>query len=58
MKHTGFAEQLYCLVCYEMIEESPIYLRKCKHLFCQYCLKQYVSENVHQGRIKQASKCP
>ena len=57
-KQPALLDTLYCLICYEPLassemseeeepEQIPIYLKRCKHLFCRYCLKEYVSENIH-----------
>ncbi len=50
--------ELTCLVCYERITDSPVYLHRCKHAFCSECFRQSVQAQVSQGKIKIASKCP
>ncbi|CDW85423.1 probable e3 ubiquitin-protein ligase ari8-like [Stylonychia lemnae] len=30
----------------------------CRHVFCEFCLSQYIKQNIQQGRIEQAILCP
>ena len=44
-------EQRMCDVCYEESEQSTFFGLKCKHDYCQECIKDHLESNIKDGNV-------
>ena len=48
-----------CSICLESISKiDHIHLQRCKHFYCQSCLKRYVQTTIENGRFREKLACP